>query len=198
MYGESYDDVGYEVEEIGAAAKSIQQIARASGVRLPQSAAMTLAARQIALATPRGVMLRPQMTPGRGSTLGTSCGLGTATFAAATVAATIVNLQARAEEPFTAVKIVIQRSNYAAVPPSVGAGIPVLVLDVRIGQRSVLANGAGLPVEAFDPQGTGGQQLATGARVERSALITVQFQLGAIAVPAGENIYLTAAVYGRE
>lgn len=192
------DDIGYDVEEIGAVASTLMNRAKLQGVSLPRSAAMNLASRRLVAQAPRASLVRQAMAVGSGSGMTTSCPLGTATFAAATPAGTIVNLAARSEEPFVATKIIIQRANYAAVPPAVCAGIPVLVLDVRVGQRSVLANGAGGPVEAFDPAGTGGQSLAGGVVIQRSTLITIQFQLGAIPIPAGENLYLTAVVYGKE
>jgi hypothetical protein len=199
MSYDGYDqDVGYDVvDEVGAEAARIQKTALARGIKLAPMAAQVLAARKVA--APAALLrARSPMAGGYGSGMATSCALGTATFAAATAAGTIVNLAARSEEPFVATKLVIQRNDYAAVPPAVVAGIPVTVLDVRIGQRSVLANAAGMPVEAFNPNGTGGQVLCSNVVVGRSALITIQFQLGPVAVPAGEACYLTATLMGHE
>jgi hypothetical protein len=200
MSYDGYDqDVGYDVvDEVGAVANQIQKTALARGIKLAPMAAQVLAAKKVAAAAPAGTRVRTSMAGGYGSGMATSCALGTATFAAGTAGGTIVNLAARSEEPFVATKLVIMRNDYAAVPPAVVAGIPVTVLDVRIGQRSILANAAGMPVEAFNPNGTGGQVLGANVVVGRSALITIQFQLGPVAVPAAEACYLTATLMGHE
>lgn len=192
------DDAGYDVEEIGAAAVNIQELAKAKGIALPRQAAIQIATRKV-LTQPRAVYERTRMQPGRGSGMATCCPLGATQFAAAAPAGSIVNLIARAEEPFTASKLIIQRDDYAVVPPAVCAGLLVLVMNVTIGMKSVLSSAAGIPVQAFDPEGTGGQTLATGAIIARSTLITIQFALGALAaVPAGEQITLSATLMGRE
>lgn len=201
FFEDNVDDVtGYDVvEEIGAVANQLQQRAAARGVPMAKSTAMQLAQRKLTLqaAQPRTAMRVPAI-PGYGSGMSTQCGVGTATFAAASPAGAIVNLAARSEEPFVAHRIIIQRNDYAVAPPAGCAGIPISVLDVRIGQRSVLANAAGIPVEAFDPQATGGQWLSTGVVIARSTLITIQFAQGPVAIPAAEAVYCTVTLTGRE
>jgi hypothetical protein len=200
-YDEDTDtETGYDVvDEIGAVAKQIQGQAVAKGIALPKATAIQLATRKVMTRpTTTAARNRTQMGGGFGSGMATACGLGTANFPAGSLAGAIVNLAARSEEPFVCTRIVITRADFAAVPPAVCAGIPVVVLDVRIGQRSVLANAAGIPVEAFGPQGTGGQWLGTNVVIARSTLITVQFGLGAVAVPAAEAINCTVVLMGHE
>ena len=198
-YYEEDGETGYDVvDEIGAVAKQIQGQAVKQGISLPKAAAVQLATRRIMTATTAQTRARTQSATGFGSGMATACGLGTANFAAGSLAGAIVNLAARSEEPFVCTRIIITRADFAAVPPAVCAGIPIVVLDIRIGQRSVLANAAGIPVEAFGPNGTGGQWLATNVVIARSTLITVQFGQGAIAVPAAEAINLTVVLMGHE
>jgi len=197
LYEAGYDVVGEIDDEIGA----VKQAAMARGVALPQKAAQAIAVRNVQmrrLAQPRQQVARTPMAPGRGSGMTTSCPLGTATFAAASPAGTIVNLAPRAEEPMVAARFVLNRYDYALIMPPACAGIPVLVMNVQIGMRSVFASAAGEPVENFGPQGTGGQLLAGGVRIERATLIQVQFQQGPVAIPAGEAIYVSGAIHGAE
>ena len=193
-------DTGYDVvDEVGAAASGIQKAAAAKGMNIPRQAAIQLAARRVTMVPQASqARSRSQMASGFGSGMSTACGLGTANFAAASPAGAIVNLAARSEEPFVCTRVIITRADFAAVPPAVCAGIPILVADIRVGQRSVLANAAGIPVEAFGPQGTGGQWIATNVVIARSTLITVQFLQGAIAIPAAEAINLTVVLMGHE
>ena len=193
-------DTGYDVvDEVGAAASGIQKAAASKGMNIPRQTAIQLASRKLATVSQTSMARsRSQMASGFGSGMSTACGLGTANFAAASPAGAIVNLAARSEEPFVCTRIIISRADFAAVPPAVCAAIPILVADIRIGQRSVLANAGGIPVEAFGPQGTGGQWIATNVVIARSTLITVQFLQGAIAIPAAEAINLTVVLMGHE
>jgi len=196
LYEAGYDVVGELEDEIGAVTKA----AASRGVRLPAQAARAIAGRNVAqrVTLQRQAVQRSPMVPGRGSGMTTSCPLGTATFAAASPAGTIVNLAPRAEEPFIAARLVLNRYDYALIMPPACAGIPVLVMNVQIGMRSVFASAAGVPVENFGPQGTGGQLLAGGVRVERATLIQIQFAQGPVAVPVGEAIYVSGAIHGAE
>lgn len=196
---EDESESGYDV--VGEAGAIVKAAAK-QGVRVPMQLAQALAARGISYGGSRPVAVRP-IQQGQKTGMATGLPLGGINFPAASVPGAVLNLAAVAQERFVARRLILQRYNQwvpAAATPMPGcAGQQVSVLDVRIGQRSVLAGGAGPPVETFDPKATGGGMLATGAEVVEGKTVTVQIQFnGPGNVPAAESISVTGYLAGED
>jgi len=187
--GEIAGESGYDV--VGA----IMQTAQAKGI--PMTAQKATA---IARLLPRPVVPRA-IVQGRKTGMTTGLPLGNVNLAAATIPTAVVQLAQVCQERFIARRLIVWRGNQgASLAVSVGTvGQSVLVMDVRVGQRSVLAGGAGVPVEVFAPTATGGGLLAGGVEVPEGKTVTVQFQyVGPGNIAANESINLSAYLSGEE
>lgn len=206
----AYEDYEGEIGEVGYdVVGAIQNVARARGINLPaqqaqQIAQVALAGRRPLLAAqnmPRPVYPRP-IVQGRLTGMTTGLPLGAGTYAAAAAAGAQVILAQVCQERMVARRLIMQRYNQwvpAAATPLPGCqGLGVSVMDVRVGQRSVLAGGAGLPIETFAPGATGGALLAGGVEINEGKTVTVVTQLINGPVPAAEAINVSGYLSGEE
>lgn len=184
-------EAGYEI--VGAIMKSAAQ----------RGIPMTIQkATSIARVMPRPVHPRA-IVQGRKTGMTTGLPLGTVNYPAATAVGTLAQLAVVNQERFIARRFTVWRGNIwapaAATPQPVATGQAVVLLNLSVGQRSVLAGGAGTPVEMFDPKVQGSGLIAGGVEVPEGKTVTAQFQwIGPGAVAAAESVNLGAMLHGEE
>jgi len=193
--GDIAGDAGYDV--VGA----VMQAAQMKGVRMLPSQAVTIA-KAVGTVFQRPVVPRP-IVAGRKTGMTTGLPLGTVNIPTGTLAGALFQLLQINQERFVARRFTCWRGNIwvpaAATPSPVATGQAVTLLNLLIGQRSVLAGGAGTPVEMFDPRSPGSGLIAGGVEVPEGKAVTAQFQwIGPGAVAAAESVNVGAMLHGEE
>ena len=175
-----YDDTGYEI--VGDAPMQAM-----TAQRVPYKGA-------------RPVYPRP-IVQGRKTGMTTGLPLGTVNLPAGVLAGALFQLAQVCQERFIARRFTVWRGNIAvagAVAP-LALGQAVVLLNLSVGQRSVLAGGAGVPVEMYDPEVPGSGMIAGGVEVPEGKTVTAQFQwVGPGAIGGGESVNLGAMLHGEE